>query len=1254
MKSNKNSFIVLAALFATLLQAASPTITSTAVTAGTQGAAYSYTLSGSDADANDVLAWSEKTGTTLPSWLSFTSSTNVSTFAGNATPGILDGNGTDATFNKPTAVAVDSNGTVYVADKDNHLIRKITSTGEVSTFAGNGTAGSDNNVTGTAASFNQPRGIAVDSNGIVYVADTQNSLIRKITPDGEVSTLAGGTYGNADGNIASATFGFIQGVTVDSNNNVYVVDNTNRRIRKITPEGIVSNLAGSGNIGTQNGTGITANFSSPQGITTDSSGNVYVTEGIVIKKITPAGVVTTFAGSQYAGAVDGNVTVASFNTIMGIAIDRSGNAYVADEANNRIRKITSGTKLSGTPTNADVGDHNVSLTLSDGTNEDEQSFIITVANINDAPTDITLSTNAIGENNVVGAIVGTISTTDIDANETFTYSFCAGADNASFTIDGSSLKANAVFDFETKSSYSVCIRTTDSGNVTFDKTITINITDGSDYVPQVTSSPVTTSTLGAEYSYTLTGSDADANSALTWSVKDGTSLPAGLTLTSGANVSTLAGSATAGSTDATGVAASFNLPQRVAVDSNGNVYVADSPNHRIRKITPDGNVSTLAGNATAGFNNATGTAASFDSPMGIAVDKNDNIYVADNGNHSIRKIISSTGVVSTLAGSTAGFEDGTVTNALFNYPKGVAVDKDDNVYVADSSNHRIRKITPDGNVSTLAGSGTGSGGNGVFADGTGATASFNSPMGIAVDSSGNVYVADTSNNRIRKIISSTGVVTTLAGSTAGFENGTVSNASFNAPGGVTVDSNGNIYVADIVNHSIRKITSGSTKLSGTPTAAGVHNISLILSDGTDTIEHNFTITVAGGGTNNGGGSTGGGGTNNGGGSTTPPVVAPPVVVVPPVVTPPVVVPPVVTPTNPNVIEISKPTQDGVKAVTVVIPSVPTKDINTGQSIKEHTAFAPTAPTQDNTQDGTTKPTTKTATYSVQDVNGVSTTKSVKTEVVNTYITTTDKGLEVKGSVIGSNGKETTTTSTINNNGLIDIVVENNVDASKSRISSYQPGGDIDTKEDGETAVTFTETNSDSDGLERVATAKADGSVEHAVKITRADGTVAVTKAVSDVQDSRVIVTDDKKIQTVASVLNGETNVQMLVQTDSKGERLHVVSFTDQISGKAVVSAVTSSLDGTSTSMHNDAIETSVQKEQNGLNIRAVANTKLSGETATRFEIVNIDTGEVSLLDPTLDESTPFEADNKVFIENDSKGDMVIRIQTKITREIKFR
>jgi sugar lactone lactonase YvrE len=311
-------------------------------------------------------------------------------------------------------------------------------------------------------------------------------------------------------------------------------------------------------------------------------------------------------------------------------------------------------------------------------------------------------------------------------------------------------------------------------------------------------------------------------------------------------VSTFAGTGTAGFVNGTGTNASFNSPLGTAVDAQGNVYVSDSFNHVIRKITAAGVVSTFAGTGTLGFTGGTAATAKFYSPQGIAVDAAGNVYVADQGNNAIYKITQA-GVVTILAGSgTGGASNGTGGAATFNSPQGIAVDAAGNVYVADRNNNLIRKITPAGVVTTLAGSGSA-----AFINAEGTSAAFNRPVAVAVDATGNVYVADQGNSAIRKItpagaassfigngavakllntpaglaidaqnniyitdqtgrilkISSANVLYTLAGKaeTSGFADGSKTTALFAGPVGIAVDANRNLYVADYNNNRIRKV-----------------------------------------------------------------------------------------------------------------------------------------------------------------------------------------------------------------------------------------------------------------------------------------------------------------------------------------------------------------------------------------------------------------------------------------------------------------
>jgi hypothetical protein len=266
------------------------------------------------------------------------------TLAGVNTTGSSDGTGNAARFNTPQGVAVDAAGNVYVADTASHTIRKITFFGAVTTLAGQANSPGTTNGSGSAARFTLPRGVALDSAGNVYVADTSNHAIRKITPAGAVTTLAGGSGGSVDGTGAAARFSSPNSVAVDASGTVYVADTANNTIRKITPAGVVTTLAGvAGSFGSTDGTGAGARFASPRGVAVDGSGNVYVADrdNNTVRKITSAGVVTTLAGTSngFTGSTDGTGTAARFHTLYSVAAEANGTVYVADSSNKLIRKI---------------------------------------------------------------------------------------------------------------------------------------------------------------------------------------------------------------------------------------------------------------------------------------------------------------------------------------------------------------------------------------------------------------------------------------------------------------------------------------------------------------------------------------------------------------------------------------------------------------------------------------------------------------------------------------------------------------------------------------------------------------------------------------------------------------------------------------------------------------------------------------------------------------------------------------------------
>jgi len=302
-----------------------------------------------------------------------------------------------------------------------------------------------------------------------------------------------------------------------------------------------------------------------------------------------------------------------------------------------------------------------------------------------------------------------------------------------------------------------------------------------------------------------------------------------LALAAGGVITTVAGTGTGGylTSEDNGLAtlAKLNYPTGTAVDNSGNLYIADSSNNRIRKVATNGSIITTVAGTVIGYSGDSGaaTSAKMDWPNGVAIDSSGNLYIADTSNHRIRKVDATSKIITTVAGtSTRGYsgDNGVATNAQLNYPTGMAVDSSGYLYIADSSNNRIRKVATNGSIiTTVAGTVIGYSGD----SGAATSAKMDWPNGVAIDSSGNLYIADTSNNRIRKVTVSDGTISTVAGtSTGGYsgDNGAATSAKLNQPYGVAVDSSGNLYIADTKNHRIRKVDATSkiiTTVAGTST-----------------------------------------------------------------------------------------------------------------------------------------------------------------------------------------------------------------------------------------------------------------------------------------------------------------------------------------------------------------------------------------------------------------------------------------------------
>lgn len=675
---------------------------------------------------------------------------DFTTLAGSASQGSNDGSVTNARFFAPQGVAVDVQDNVYVADSDNSAIREITPAGVVTTIAGQAGVPGYADGTGTNALFFLPKSLVADASGNLYVVDTWNEVIRKLTPDGStwvVSTFAGqaGVAAFANGAGTNAAFNQPAFATVDAAGNLYVADQDNDVIRKITPLGLVSTIAGQvGSDVSIDGTNDTAQFASPDGITVDSLTNLYVTDGDnTIRRMTPVGtnwVVTTISGQadQY-GSGDGLGTNALFSGPAGLTVDTNDNLYVADSFNKTVRKLAPlGTNwmvstlagLAGVQGSADGTNSAARFGSPIGLATDSAGDVLVADVNNNNIREIT----PVGANGVVTTLAG-IGPGAADgpgpvARFWSTTGIAVDASNNVFVADAYN---SAVREIATNGVVSTIAGL--AGNP--------GSSDGTNsqarfYYPQ---------DVAVDNHDNVYVADIFNNTIRKM-------MPIGTNWV----VTTLAGNAGAppAEVDGIGTNALFYNPTGIAVDPNTNVYVTDSSGETIRKISLVGTnwvVTTIAGSAqTSGNTNGIGTNALFFEPHGIAVDTASNVYVADTVNDTIRKLslIGANWVVTTIAGQPgiSGGSDGLGTNALFYFPEGIAVDKIGNLYVADSFNDTLRRLTPSGTnwiSSTIAGRVQISG----SADGIDTNALFYIPEGIAPDNTGNLYVADTYNNTVR-------------------------------------------------------------------------------------------------------------------------------------------------------------------------------------------------------------------------------------------------------------------------------------------------------------------------------------------------------------------------------------------------------------------------------------------------------------------------------------------------------------------------
>ncbi len=542
--------------------------------------------------------------------------------------------------------------------------------------------------------------------------------------------LAGtsGGPGSTDGSGASARFAFPSGIVADTGGNAFIADTANHTIRRLSAAGAATTLAGlAGHPGWADG-GSTARFSRPGGLAMDASGNLYVadTDNHVIRKVTPQGQVTTLAGAPGTpGSADGAGSKARFRSPAAVTVDLFGNLFVADTGNHTVRRVT-----------------------------------------------------LLGAVTTLAGKAGTAGSTD-------------GYRDAARFSSPSGVAADGVGN----------VWVADTGNHTVRR---VSSAGQVSTMAGLAGVPGWADAFGTAARFFGPAGLASDGQGGVWVTELGNCTLR--RVSSAGQVSTVAGSpGQPGTADGTLSAALFTAPRAVAGTFFGYLLVADTGNHTIRKVTTSGVVSTLAGLApAAGSADGAATSARFNGPADVAVDPSANVFVADQWNHTIRKI-SSSGSVSTLAGRAGqdGSTDGSGTSARFRMPSGLAVDTTGALLVTDRDNHTIRKVTASGSVTTLAGKA----GQAGSSDGTGSAARFSSPDGLAAAGDGSVVVADTGSCTIRRI-SAAGAVSTLAGQagSCGSTDGTGSAARFSHPSGVAVTADGTTFVADTDNHVIRKVS----------------------------------------------------------------------------------------------------------------------------------------------------------------------------------------------------------------------------------------------------------------------------------------------------------------------------------------------------------------------------------------------------------------------------------------------------------------
>jgi trimeric autotransporter adhesin len=684
----------------------------------------------------------------------------ISTIAGGA-PLPTPVSSVNASIGDPPRVAVDAAGNFYFGSM--HSVFKVDLNSNLTLVAGNGRSGyTGDGAAATAAQLEYPDGIAVDASGNVYVADMAANVVRVIAPSGTISTYAGqGTAGyTGDGGLAKqAQLNTPTGLARDSAGNLYIADSGNNAVRKVSKSGAIATVAGNGSMGYSGdgGAATAAALDEPEGVTVDPSGLLYIADTFNnrVRVVSLGGTIQTAAGtgiSSYSGD-GGAAATAGLFLPTDVATDSGGNLYIADYGNSRIRQVALG-KIQTV-----VGGNSTAVIFNEAP--------ATTIRLNgptglavDSSGDIFIAEGGIGTGS--GLAIGDYKIWKINSVGVVS----TGAGNGSENYSGDGGPATSA-------------QLNTPANVVFDAVGNLYIADSANNrVRKISPSGVITTAAGAG----VAGYSGDGGSA---------------------------------------TSAMLNGPKGLASDADGNVYIADTQNNRIRKLLPNGTIITIAGNGNASFYGDGGPAdsASIHTPEGLYFVAGGYIYIADAGNQRIRELLPN-GTITTVAGNgTQGMtgDGGPATSAELSLPAGVTLDSAGNLYIADQGNNRVRMVSTNGTISTFAGAGSALGDGGPAA-----TAQLSAPASVAVDAAGNAYISDTGHNRIRVV--SGGTINTLAGAGAccySGDGGPASAAQLNSPLGLLVDSSGRLFVADTGNNAVRLIQTAPS--GGLPTITAVAN-----------------------------------------------------------------------------------------------------------------------------------------------------------------------------------------------------------------------------------------------------------------------------------------------------------------------------------------------------------------------------------------------------------------------------------------------